>query len=43
MLWTTAGEIAVLDTRPQGTTLHPNICTIVEHPNSIAVETSKRL
>jgi hypothetical protein len=32
-----AGEIAVLDKGPQGMTLHPNICTVLEYPNSIAV------
>jgi hypothetical protein len=37
-----AGEIAVLDKGPQGMTLHPNICTVLEYPNSIAVEASQR-
>jgi hypothetical protein len=36
-----AGEIAVLDKGPQGMTLHPNIATVLEYPNSIAVEASR--
>jgi hypothetical protein len=31
-----------LDKGPQGITLHPNICTVLEYPNSIAVEASQR-
>jgi hypothetical protein len=37
-----AGEIAVLDKGPQGMTLHPNIATVLEYPNSIAVEAAQR-
>ncbi len=37
-----AGEAAILDKGPHGMTLHPNICTVLEHPNSIAVEASQR-
>jgi hypothetical protein len=37
-----AGEAAILDKGPQGMTLDPSICTVLEHPNSIAVEASQR-
>jgi hypothetical protein len=37
-----AGEVAILDRGPQGMTLHPNIATVLEYPNSIAVEASQR-
>ncbi len=37
-----AGDAAILDRGPQGMTLHPNICTALEYPNSIAIEASQR-